>query len=152
MPQTCMNEQPKLNAFRGNSSAEPNRRARTVIHAKRPALRQLSAEPSRPSIVPDSYFRPARGLMICLGGCAFSMQLSRMASTQRAEPSPMKLNSVVVAIRPRPVVISPQKRVAPSRRLRISLWQADSWTKKVINLRDGPQRRENARMLRQRAK
>jgi len=64
---TCMDKQTKSKHFRGDSRADASRRPRTVIHTKRAASRQRSAEPNRCSAAPAACFDPVRDLMICVG-------------------------------------------------------------------------------------
>jgi hypothetical protein len=133
MLQTHVNEQPKSKHFRGDSRADASRSARTVTPTKRPASRQQSAKPNRCSAAPDPRFHPARGLMICLDGCASFEQLSRTASLREEVPFPMK-HDAVLAARPALIFFSPRKSAIP-RRLRITLWQTHSWIKKIVKLR-----------------
>ena len=63
-----MNEQLNTKHFRGGSSADADRRARTVNSARRAATPRQPAGPAgRFAPPPYRRFHPARELMICLG-------------------------------------------------------------------------------------
>jgi hypothetical protein len=64
----------------------------------------------------------------------------------------MKLDRLVVALKPMRVLFSPPRSGTTPRRLRISLWQTESWRIRVINLREGPPTEKETRRLRHRVK
>ena len=63
----------------------------------------------------------------------------------------MKHEAVVVAARATPILFPPRKS-AIAWRLRITQWQTDSWTKKIIQLREHSDTREEPQTIRQRGK
>jgi len=151
MLQTCVNGQPISKYFRGDSSADANRRALTVTRTKRTAFRRKSAEPGRTLATPAPSFHPARGLMIRMDWLRFFRAIVSGVIPSAKSIFLVKHDAVVHAAEPALILFSPRKSAIP-RQLRIASWQTHSWKKRIIKLRKRTNARDETQTMSQRGK